>query len=159
MPGLAVHGNLLVSDGWRAGFPRYLLTRVMLRERTVEAALAAGLQPPRASSRNLILGDAEGSIANVELAVHGAAVQRAADGVLTHANHFTSPQLAGTDRYIPESSCHRETRMRQLLDDAAAASDGRATAGLLPRPRRLPRLDLRASQSRWRRQDGGLVDQ
>jgi isopenicillin-N N-acyltransferase-like protein len=116
--GLAVHGNLLVSDGWRAGFPRYLLTRVMLRERTVEAALAAGLQPPRASSRNLILGDAAGQIANVELAVHGAAVQRADDGVLTHANHFTSRELAGTDRYIPESSCHREERMRQLLAEA-----------------------------------------
>jgi len=116
--GLAVHGNLLVSDGWRAGFPRYLLTRVMLRERTVAAALEAGLQPPRASSRNLILGDASGDIADAELAVHGEAVLRSEDGVLIHANHYTAPELVGTDRYIPTSSCHREARMCQLLGDA-----------------------------------------
>jgi isopenicillin-N N-acyltransferase-like protein len=116
--GLSVHGNLLVSDGWRAGFPRYLLTRVMLRERSVAAALEAGLKPPRASSRNLILGDAGGAIANVELAVQGEAVLRSEDGVLVHANHFTAPELAGSDRFVPESSCHRQERMRQLLDDA-----------------------------------------
>ena len=116
--GLAVHGNLLVSDGWRAGFPRYLITRVMLRERTVEAALEAGLKPPRASSRNLILGDADGNIANAEMAVDSEAVLRSDDGVLIHTNHFTAPELTGTDRYIPESSCHREERMRQLLSDA-----------------------------------------
>jgi isopenicillin-N N-acyltransferase-like protein len=116
--GLAVHGNLLVSDGWRAGFPRYLITRVMLRERTVESALEAGLKPPRASSRNLILGDAGGAIANAELAVEADAVLRSQDGVLVHANHFTAPELAGTDRFVPESSCHREERMRQLLADA-----------------------------------------
>jgi isopenicillin-N N-acyltransferase like protein len=116
--GLAVHGNLLVSDGWRAGFPRYLITRVMLRERTVAAALEAGLKPPRASSRNLILGDASGDIADVELAVHGEAVLRSDDGMLVHANHFTAPELAGSDRFIPRSSCHREERMRELLTGA-----------------------------------------
>jgi isopenicillin-N N-acyltransferase like protein len=116
--GLAVHGNLLVSDGWRAGFPRYLITRVMLRERTVEAALEAGLKPPRASSRNMILGDASGAIANAELAVDAEAVLRSEEGVLVHANHYTAPRLAGTDKYVPESSCHRAERMRELLDNA-----------------------------------------
>lgn len=134
--GLAVHGNLLVSDGWRAAFPRYLLTRVMLRERSVDAALEAGLQPPRASSRNLILGDAAGAIADVELAVDDARVLRSDDGVLVHANHFTAAGLEGRDRYVPESSCHRHARMAALIADA-------------PRP-----LSVAAMQGFFRDHDG-----
>lgn len=116
--GLAVHGNLLVSPGWRAGFPRYLLTRLMLAEATVDAAIEAGLRPPRASSRNLILGDAQGAISNLELAVEEASVTRSNDGMLVHTNHFTSPELAGSDRSIPSSSCHRLERMTELLETA-----------------------------------------
>jgi isopenicillin-N N-acyltransferase-like protein len=116
--GLAVHGNLLVSDGWRAGFPRYLITRLMLRERSVAAALEAGLKPPRASSRNMILGDASGAIADAELAVHDQRVLRSDDGVLVHANHYTAPGLEGTDKYVPQSSCYRHERMARLLGAA-----------------------------------------
>jgi isopenicillin-N N-acyltransferase-like protein len=116
--GLAVHGNLLVSSGWRAGFPRYLITRLMLRERTVDAALEAGLKPPRASSRNMILGDANGVIADAELAVHDERILRSTDGVLVHANHYTAEGLAGTDTYVPESSCHRHARIEALIAGA-----------------------------------------
>jgi isopenicillin-N N-acyltransferase-like protein len=39
--------------------------------------------------------------------------------MLVHTNHFTAPELEGTDRYIPASSCHREERMRHLLTEAS----------------------------------------
>lgn len=116
--GLAVHGNLLVSDGWRAGFPRYLITRLMLAETSVEAALQSGLRPPRASSRNMILGDAQGAIANAELTVDDARITRSSSGKLVHTNHYVDADLAGKDTYIPESSCHRHDRITELVNSA-----------------------------------------
>lgn len=116
--GLAVHGNLLVSDGWRAGFPRYLITRLMLAESSVDLALAAGLRPPRASSRNMILGDAQGDIANVELTVDDARIMRSSEGSLLHTNHYIDPEFSGKDAYIPESSCHRHERISALVGKA-----------------------------------------
>jgi isopenicillin-N N-acyltransferase like protein len=115
--GLAVHGNLLVSRGWRAGFPRYLLTRLMLEHSTVDDALEAGLRPKRASSRNLILGDASGNIANAELTVDEAAVTRApGNGCLVHTNHYLSEKLAdAASDYVPESSVSRCERMSSLV--------------------------------------------
>jgi isopenicillin-N N-acyltransferase-like protein len=66
----------------------------------------------------LILGDAQGAIANLELAVEEASVTRSNDGMLVHTNHFISPELAGIDRSIPSSSCHRLERMTELLETA-----------------------------------------
>ncbi|MEJ7757322.1 MAG: C45 family autoproteolytic acyltransferase/hydrolase [Nocardioidaceae bacterium] len=56
--GLGVFGNFLSCDGWRVGFPRYLLTRPALLHDTVRGAVAAVRNVPRASSRNLIMLDA-----------------------------------------------------------------------------------------------------
>ena len=115
--GLAVHGNLLVSPGWRAGFPRYFITRVMLEQRSVEDALREGLRPRRASSRNLILGDAEGAIANVELTVDDASVARSEDGQLVHTNHYIADELRETDSWRDQSnSKHRLSRIQELMD-------------------------------------------
>lgn len=118
--GLAVHGNLLNAPGWRAGFPRYLLTRLMLEQSTVADALEAGLRPCRASSRNLILGDAEGAIADLELTVDDHAVLTADDGVLVHANHYLAESLAhlAATNPPPDSSIHRQARMADLIAGA-----------------------------------------
>lgn len=115
--GLAAHGNLLVSPGWRAAFPRYFLTRLMLEQTTVDAALEAGLRPRRASSRNLILGDAEGSIANVELTVDESSVLRSDNGELVHTNHYVSSDLCEADsRPLHANSRHRYARIQELMD-------------------------------------------
>ena len=115
--GLAVHGNLLNAPGWRAGFPRYLITRLMLEQSTVADALEAGLMPRRASSRNLILGDANGNIADLELTVDDHGVLFSGDGVLVHANHYLSDGLRQlTETHAPPaSSIHRQRRMADLL--------------------------------------------
>lgn len=118
--GVAVHGNLLNAPGWRAGFPRYLITRLMLEQSTVEAALEAGLRPRRASSRNLILGDAEGNIANLEMTVDDHRVLRADDGVLVHTNHYLADGLCelSATHTPPRSSVHRQCRMTELIAGA-----------------------------------------
>ena len=56
--GVGICANF-VNDpsGWGEGLPRYLLSRLALREDNAEAALAAALRPPRAASRNLLLAD------------------------------------------------------------------------------------------------------
>ena len=115
--GLAVHGNLLNAPGWRAGFPRYLLTRLMLEQSTVADALEAGLRPRRASSRNLILGDADGNVADLELTVDDHRVLRSDDGVLIHTNHYLADGLCelSTTHTPPGSSVHRQCRMTDLL--------------------------------------------
>jgi predicted choloylglycine hydrolase len=116
--GLAVHGNLLVSPGWRTGFPRYLITRLMLEQTSVDAALQAGLRPRRASSRNLILGDASGSIANVELTVDESSVLRSDADQLVHTNHFVASDLCGVDSWRDQAnSKHRLARIQTLMDD------------------------------------------
>ena len=115
--GLAVHGNLLLSPGWRPGFPRYLITRLMLEHPRVDDALEAGLQPPRASSRNLILGDAKGTIANVELTVDDARVLRSDQGELLHTNHYLAADFCeiGEGSRPPGSSHHRLDRIHELM--------------------------------------------
>ena len=113
--GLAVHGNLLVSPGWRAAFPRYFLTRIMLEQSTVADALEAGLRPRRASSRNLIVGDASGDIANVEFTVDEASVQRS-DEELVHTNHYVAAELCDADSWRNQSnSKHRLSRIQALM--------------------------------------------
>lgn len=114
--GVAVHGNLLMSPGWRAGFPRYLITRLMLEQASVDAAITAGLRPPRASSRNLILGDADGAIANVELTVDDARVLRSERGELIHTNHYLATDFCDVERLSASgSTVNRYEQMTNLL--------------------------------------------
>ncbi|MBI4641886.1 MAG: hypothetical protein HY731_14445 [Candidatus Tectomicrobia bacterium] len=116
--GLAVHGNLLIAPGWRAGFPRYLVSRLMLEQSTVEEALAAGVKPPRASSRNLILGDSRGTIRNIELAIDDHRILEPENGFLVHTNHYIAPGLEGIEGKPPSaSSCNRLERIKTLIGE------------------------------------------
>jgi len=75
--------------------PRYLLSRLALREGSAEAARAAVLAPPRAASRNLLIADDRGTLLDVEALRREAAVLRDVDGLLVHANHLEAPAFAG----------------------------------------------------------------
>lgn len=121
--GLAVVANYLTCDGWRIGFPRYLLSRVALTHETVDAAIAAVRDLPRASSRNLLLLDAYGNAADLETTPTRSARLDPEDGLLAHANHYVAPDLLSEERtgeYIHNSST-RMGRIREL----AAAQHGR----------------------------------
>lgn len=117
--GLAVVANYLTCDGWRIGFPRYLLSRVALTQQTVDDAITAIRAVPRASSRNLLMLDAEGTAADLELTPTRDARLDPRDGVLAHANHYTAPSLLEEERtgaYIHNSST-RMNRIRELAEE------------------------------------------
>ncbi len=91
--GLGVFGNYLHCASWRQGFPRYLYTRVALRERSVAAAEAALRQLDRASSRNVIMLDAAGSAVDLENTSETIVALHPVNGFLAHANHYLESTL------------------------------------------------------------------
>lgn len=132
--GLGVFGNFLHCDGWRAGFPRYLFTRLALQHDTVQAASAAVRDVPRASSRNLIMLDAHGSALDLETTPTDTASIHPQDGVLAHSNHFLSDQFSELERQAPwglENSKHRYRRMAELLRKHHGSLDVTTMQGIL----------------------------
>jgi acyl-CoA:6-aminopenicillanic acid acyl transferase len=103
--------------GWGAGLPRYLLSRLALREPTAETALAAALAPPRAASRNLLIADERGTFIDAECLRDRAGLIRGADDMLVHANHLEAPELAGLET-ASENSLHRRRRLAELIEAA-----------------------------------------
>lgn len=123
--GLGVFGNFLNCDGWRAGFPRYLLTRLALRHDSVQKAVGAVRSVPRASSRNLIMLDATAAL-DIETTPGDTAVLSPERGILAHSNHFLSPVLLDEERAEPaklKNSQVRYDRMTELLSADRGALD------------------------------------
>jgi isopenicillin-N N-acyltransferase-like protein len=108
--------------GWGDGLPRYLLSRLALREDGAEAALKAALLPPRAASRNLLIADEGGTFVDAECLRDRVGLIRGADDMLVHANHLEAPELAGLDTPT-ENSCARRRRLHELIEGAAAPLD------------------------------------
>ena len=116
--GVGVTGNNLDDPaGWGEGLPRYLLTRLALREETAEAAREAVLKPPRAASRNLLVADERGTLLDVEALRSEAAVIQGADDLLVHANHLEAPEFKGHET-PSENSRRRRERLEELLQEA-----------------------------------------
>ncbi|MDQ3779430.1 MAG: C45 family peptidase [Chloroflexota bacterium] len=117
--GLGVFANYLSCDGWRVGYPRYLLTRLAMTHETVDAALAAVRSVPRASSRNLIMLDAHGVAADLETTATRDARLEPDTGLLAHSNHYLAPELLaeekGSEQGVANSRV-RYQRMRALLE-------------------------------------------
>ena len=122
--GMGAFANYLTCDGWRVGFPRYLLSRLALTHETVEDAIAAIRSVHRASSRNLMLMDAHGTARDLETTPASDAVIEPVDGLIAHANHYSHPALAGEERakptYLPNTRT-REATMRRLLEEHRGA--------------------------------------
>ncbi|ETX09212.1 C45 family autoproteolytic acyltransferase/hydolase [Candidatus Entotheonella palauensis] len=116
--GVGVCANFIDDPkGWRDGFPRYLLSRLALRQDTAETALEAVFVPPRAASRNLLLADVQGTLINAELLIEEAGFLRAEDDVLVHANHLEADVFEGLETPSENSLCRRQ-RLQALLDGA-----------------------------------------
>jgi isopenicillin-N N-acyltransferase-like protein len=117
---MAAFANFINTGGWRAGFPRYLLSRTALEHDSIAAARArlAGIQ--RASSRNLILMERNGDAIDLELAVVREGIIEPKDGVIAHANHFVSPDVLDEEQAKGDrlaNSCTRHARMAELIDE------------------------------------------
>lgn len=113
--GVGVCANFIDDPGgWGVGLPRYLLSRLVLRAESAETARQAALSPPRAASRNLLIADDRGELLDVEALHREAAVMRASDGLLVHANHLEAPEFRGYEK-ASENSLARRQRLEQLL--------------------------------------------
>jgi len=116
--GVGVCANFVDDpEGWGDGLPRYLLSRLALREASAEAACAAALAPPRAASRNLLIADDRGTIVDVEALRRQAAILRARDGLLVHANHLEAAEFQGCEK-PSENSLARRARLAALFEAA-----------------------------------------
>lgn len=118
--GVGVCANFVDDpSGWGEGLPRYLLSRLALREKTAETALEAAMRPPRAASRNLLIADATGAFVDAELLRREAGLIHGRDGLLVHANHLEAAVFQG--RETPsENSLKRRERLETLLTGAEA---------------------------------------
>ena len=123
--GVGVCANFVDDPGgWGEGFPRYLLSRLALREKSANAALEAAMRPPRAASRNLLIADATGVFVDAELLRREVGIIHGRDGLLVHANHLEATVFRG--RETPsENSLTRRERLEALL----AGASGRVGIG------------------------------
>ena len=107
--GLAMCINLLKSDTDHAGpaVPMHIILRRVLEDaHSVEEAVTLIKETDRCTSCFHMLVDRKGALAGVEATPAGQHVLRSASGVLTHANHCTSPELFIHDsnaREFPET--------------------------------------------------------
>ena len=112
--GLGCFANYLTCDGWRVGFPRYLLSRLALTRETVDDAIAAVRGVERASSRNLIMLDDKGTAADLETTPTRDARLDPTDGILAHSNHYVSPALLDEERSPAKHVANSRARLAQM---------------------------------------------
>lgn len=121
--GVAVFANFLHSSGWRVGVPRYLLTRIVLAERSREDAVAAVERTRRASPRNLLIADEDGAT-DIETTTTSTARLEPREGLLAHSNHYIAASLAEREETTETSLRNSERRLRRM-ETLLAASRGR----------------------------------
>ncbi|GED69729.1 acyl-CoA--6-aminopenicillanic acid acyl-transferase [Brevibacillus reuszeri] len=132
--GLGVFANFLTCDGWRVGFPRYLLSRLALTKETVPEAIALVRSVHRASSRNLILLDKKGNAADLETTPTTDMLIEPVNGLLAHANHYIGQELLAEERLTGthlDNSKTRYARMRSLLESHHGKLDAQAMQSIL----------------------------
>lgn len=98
--GLALADTQVSVATHRVGWLRYfLMTRILARCGTVAEALALIASRPHAGGGTLVMADASGDTAAVELGAAGAGVARG--GLVWRTNHFVLPEHAG-DTLFPD---------------------------------------------------------
>jgi hypothetical protein len=116
--GLAITVNNLRTLHAPAGLPRMVLTRALLDQPSIAAAVGLLKASPRSGGFHLTLGQAgDATLQSVEFnaalcSAH--AVQRAS----LHANHMVHPAMANQPQIVTGSSGHRQIRGEALLAEA-----------------------------------------
>lgn len=132
--GMGFFANYVTCDGWRVGFPRYLLSRLALTTDSVDKGIDLVRSVRRASSRNLIALDSHGVAADLETTPTRDARLDPEGGLLAHSNHYVSPELADEER-SPEphltNSRVRLQRMRELLEEQKGAISVEVMQGVM----------------------------
>ncbi len=151
--GLTLNGNGMSSsrDYQQDGVPLPLVRRKALEQEHYALALQIVTGTPKACSCNLILGTQLGLALSLECAPDETFLVYPEDGLLVHANHWTSPVALGklkeTGIASSPESLYRDQRVRQHLTTAghklgtsdlkAAFADTHATPFSVCRPGRV----------------------
>jgi isopenicillin-N N-acyltransferase-like protein len=114
--GLGVFGNFLTCDGWRVGFPRYMLSRLALTKESVKEAASAIENVHRASSRNLILIDNYGKAVDLEVTPNAVARIEPENGLIAHSNHFIADGLLEQEKKVGEDLVNSQTRLNRMKE-------------------------------------------
>jgi isopenicillin-N N-acyltransferase-like protein len=127
--GLAIADTHVYSTDIGPGLPDYSLMMHILEEHdAVRSALGYLSSVPRMGRNNLVLADAGGDLAVVELGYHDLAVVEAQNGIAVNTNHFVSPSLKESfvDCTLPPvkgNSFHRYDLVRRELEAARGSID------------------------------------
>lgn len=112
--GVGVFANFLVCDGWRTGFPRYMLSGLALTKGTVNEAITVVQNVHRASSRNLIMLDKSGGAADLETVPAKTSMVGPSNGLLAHSNHFITENLLDEERKKGEDLENSKVRLQRM---------------------------------------------
>lgn len=132
--GLAIADTQVAVSRHRVGWLRYfLMTRVLAQCADVPAALALIRSQPHAGGGTLVMADAAGATAAVELAAAGPQVQTG--GTLWRTNHYTaSPDTLdpGDDRIAGNSRARSDWLARRLTEQEWTVAQAQALMATHP---------------------------
>jgi len=119
--GLAVNGMYTIDDNWaRFKKPFHLRCYNVLRSTNMDESLSSLTNSPRSCTANFVLGHSPKRAVNIELAPDKLRLIDPIDGIISHANHFSNPDVVGVleppnpRRYFSE---FRQNRMERLLKE------------------------------------------
>ncbi|MEM1079362.1 MAG: C45 family peptidase [Pseudomonadota bacterium] len=127
--GIAMTANFLRCDHdpGQGGVPSPFLRRQALSASTFADAVERLMTGPRSFSNNIMLSDAIGVAINLETTPREYYWTKAEDGLLVHANHFTSvagqARVFDTGLMLSADTLYREDRVRAALVAAHGAID------------------------------------
>lgn len=122
---LALADTAVGTSDHGVGLLRYfLMTRILARAATVDEALVLVRATAHAGGGTLVLADAGGTMASVELGHRAIAVERCSDGFVARTNHFVGQETADSWRASPgdpmaASSTRRLATIRAALQSTA----------------------------------------
>jgi len=112
--GLAVADTASRTTDMGPGLHRYfLLTWLLVHCRSVAEALAAIRATTHTGSGLLLLGDAGGAVAAVELGHRAVGIETAPTGRVGRTNHFVSATMASRNLNLPSGAASRENSIRR----------------------------------------------
>ena len=122
--GLCVNGLMSAADGENPyQLPYHARFYQLLAADRFDEALCAILEGDRVGSANVLVGDVDGEVIDLEASPHRVEAIYPEDGLLTHGNHFESDAAESAGLAEVASSLYRAPRLRKLLAAERGAID------------------------------------
>lgn len=126
--GLCVNGLVTAEDGkYRYRKPLHVRCRELIDAARFDLALLPWLQTDRVCSSNILVGQANGEIINIELTPDSVAYLFPSDGIVVHANHTVHPRsLPSQMERIAPNTLYRDIRVERGMRRRAGSIDAAA---------------------------------